>query len=121
MSRSPPGGCSNAATAAAWTYARTKTASPASWKSIRWPACGPAIPTFASSPASKGFPLPPRFLMKILVLHSDIPPHAPPEEQDTLIAAEAVRAALAHKGYTVIKRAFHKETLPALLELENPN
>ena len=33
--------------------------------------------------------------MKILVLHSDVLAGAPPEEQDTLIAAEAVRAALA--------------------------
>ena len=33
--------------------------------------------------------------MNILVLHSDIAPDAPPEEQDTLVAAEAVAAALA--------------------------
>ena len=58
--------------------------------------------------------------MKILVLHSDVPPDAPPEDQDTLIAAEAVRAALARKGHSVTKRAFHRDALPALLELENP-
>jgi D-alanine-D-alanine ligase len=58
--------------------------------------------------------------MKILVLHSDIAANAPPEEQDTLIAAEAVRAALDRRGYSVAKAAFRQETLAALIELENP-
>ena len=58
--------------------------------------------------------------MKILVLHSDIAPDAPPEEQDTLIAAEAVRAALARRGHGAIKAAFRRETLGGLLEIETP-
>ena len=53
--------------------------------------------------------------MKILVLHSDVAADAPPEEQDTLIAAEAVRAALAGRGHAVSKAAFREESLAALL------
>lgn len=37
--------------------------------------------------------------MKVLVLHSDVPPDAPPEDQDTLIAARAVSEALASHGH----------------------
>jgi D-alanine-D-alanine ligase len=59
--------------------------------------------------------------MKILVLHSDIPANAPPEDQDTLIAAEAVRDALDQRGYALAKAAFRAETLPALLEQEAPD
>lgn len=44
--------------------------------------------------------------MNILVLHSAIAADAPPEEQDTLIAAEAVRSALAARGHRVNKMAF---------------
>jgi D-alanine-D-alanine ligase len=58
--------------------------------------------------------------MKILVLHSDIPEGAPPEDMDTLIAAEAVRAALAERGHTVSKAAFREETLSVLLSREQP-
>jgi D-alanine-D-alanine ligase len=58
--------------------------------------------------------------MKILVLHSDIPDGAPPEDVDTLIAAEAVRAALAGRGHTVSKAAFREETLSVLLSREQP-
>jgi D-alanine-D-alanine ligase len=58
--------------------------------------------------------------MKILVLHSDIPPDAPPEDQDTLIAAEAVCAALARKGFAAVKAAFRQEALPGVLEREAP-
>ena len=59
--------------------------------------------------------------MKILILHSAIPAHAPPEDQDTLIAAEAVRAALVRKGFTVHKASFHQDALAGALELENPD
>jgi D-alanine-D-alanine ligase len=59
--------------------------------------------------------------MKILVLHSDVPADAPPEDQDTLIAAEAVKAALERQHYRVIKAAFRQDVLPALIELENPD
>ena len=58
--------------------------------------------------------------MKILVLHSDIAPDAPPEEQDTLIAAEAVRAALDRRGYAVTKAAFRPDALAGVIELEVP-
>ncbi len=59
--------------------------------------------------------------MKILVLHSDVPADAPPEDQDTLIAADAVREALDRKGYTATKAAFRSDTLAAVLELEAPD
>ena len=59
--------------------------------------------------------------MKILVLHSDIAPDAPPEELDTLIAAEAVSRALAEKGHGVAKAAFRGDTLAGVLELESPD
>lgn len=39
--------------------------------------------------------------MKVLVLHSDVPPGAPPEDQDTLIAAHAVAGALIGRGHAV--------------------
>jgi D-alanine-D-alanine ligase len=44
--------------------------------------------------------------MKILVLHSDIPADPVPEELDTLIAADAVRAALASRGHEVAQASF---------------
>lgn len=47
-------------------------------------------------------------MMRILVLHSDVAADAPPEEQDTLIAAEAVAAALQSRGHSVSQRAFVK-------------
>jgi D-alanine-D-alanine ligase len=61
--------------------------------------------------------------MRVLVLHSDIAPDAPPEEQDTLIAAEAVAAALTHKGHSASLAAFQKDpnVLAAVLELNDPN
>jgi D-alanine-D-alanine ligase len=59
--------------------------------------------------------------MKILVLHSDVPADGPPEDQDTLIAADAVAAALKRKGYTVGKAAFRGDTLSAVLEWEDPD
>ena len=58
--------------------------------------------------------------MKILVLHSDIDKDAPPEEQDTIIAAQAVARALDSRGYTVVQAAFRKDSLGALLEEEAP-
>ncbi|HEX4534959.1 MAG TPA: ATP-grasp domain-containing protein [Rhizomicrobium sp.] len=38
--------------------------------------------------------------MRVLVLHSDVPPDAPVDEQDTLITARAARDALQTRGYT---------------------
>jgi D-alanine-D-alanine ligase len=47
--------------------------------------------------------------MRVLVLHSDVAPDAPPEEQDTLIAADAVAEALTRKGHAAAKAAFRKD------------
>jgi D-alanine-D-alanine ligase len=44
--------------------------------------------------------------MRILVLHSDVPPDAPPEEIDTLTSAEAVAQALLQNGHDVSKAPF---------------
>jgi D-alanine-D-alanine ligase len=44
--------------------------------------------------------------MRILVLHSDVPPDAPPEEIDTLTSAEAVAQALLKHGHDAFKAAF---------------
>jgi D-alanine-D-alanine ligase len=51
--------------------------------------------------------------MRILVLHSDVPPDAPAEDQDTLIAAEAISKALISRGYEAPMAAF----VPNLEEL----
>jgi len=53
--------------------------------------------------------------MRVLVLHSDIPPDAPPDEQDTLIQAEAIAQALTSLGHTVVKAPFS----PWLKDLKN--
>jgi D-alanine-D-alanine ligase len=45
-------------------------------------------------------------MMRILVLHSDIAPDAPPEERDTLVAAQAVAEALQSQGHGVSQKAF---------------
>ena len=44
--------------------------------------------------------------MRVLVLHSDVAPNAPPDELDTLIAADAVAAALKKHGHDVSLAAF---------------
>lgn len=44
--------------------------------------------------------------MKVLVLHSDVPPEAPPEDQDTLIAARAIADALQARGHIAPLAAF---------------
>jgi D-alanine-D-alanine ligase len=58
--------------------------------------------------------------MKILVLHSDIAADAPPEELDTLIAAEAVAKALTARGHAVEQAPFRQEALPELLARTAP-
>ncbi|HXR94868.1 MAG TPA: hypothetical protein VN718_03260 [Rhizomicrobium sp.] len=58
--------------------------------------------------------------MKILVLHSDIAPGAPPEELDTLIAAEAVAGALSGRGHQVERAPFRQWALPSLLARNAP-
>jgi D-alanine-D-alanine ligase len=44
--------------------------------------------------------------MRVLVLHSDIPAHAPPDEQDTLLQAEAIAQALIANGHAAVKAPF---------------
>jgi D-alanine-D-alanine ligase len=48
-------------------------------------------------------------LRRVLVLHSDIAPDAPPDEQDTLVQAEAVANALAAQGIETAKAAFTRD------------
>ena len=61
--------------------------------------------------------------MKILVLHSDVPPDAPPEDEDTLIAAAAVEAALKARGFAASRAAYRKDraALAALLDQTGPD
>jgi D-alanine-D-alanine ligase len=58
--------------------------------------------------------------MRILVLHSDIGANPPPDELDTLVAAEAVGAALKRGGHAVRLAAFvaDQDRLERLLEHE---
>src|ERR1700679_1292780 len=44
--------------------------------------------------------------MNVLILHSDVPPDAPPDEQDTLWTVDAVKLALAENGHDVATAAF---------------
>ena len=61
--------------------------------------------------------------MKVLVLHSDVPPDAPPEDQDTLIAARAVCDALRLNDYqaTLAPFAPDRDALAALLGEQQPD
>ncbi len=59
--------------------------------------------------------------MKILVLHSDVAADAPPEELDTLIAAEAVAKALTARGHGVRQAPFRQDDLEALLAASAPD
>ena len=53
--------------------------------------------------------------MRVLVLHSDIPPDAPPDELDTLIQADAIAEALTSLGHSIEKAPF----TPRLGELKS--
>jgi D-alanine-D-alanine ligase len=63
--------------------------------------------------------------MKVLVLHSEVPPDAPPEDRDTLIAAEAIAEALASRGHAAPLAPFtdpdDEEPLRALIGREMPD
>ncbi|MGH6829458.1 MAG: D-alanine--D-alanine ligase family protein [Rhizomicrobium sp.] len=59
--------------------------------------------------------------MKILVLHSDIGAGAPPEELDTLVAAQAVANALAARGHRVEQAPFRQESLGRLIAQQAPD
>lgn len=47
--------------------------------------------------------------MRVLVLHSDVAENAPPDEQDTLLTAEAVCDALRAREHTCVPVAFHPD------------
>jgi len=60
--------------------------------------------------------------MRILVLHSDVPPDAPPDDQDTLLQAEAIEGALKELGYEASRASFAPDPteLEALISEECP-
>jgi D-alanine-D-alanine ligase len=57
--------------------------------------------------------------MRVLVLHSDVGSNPPPDELDTLVAAEAVGAALKREGHTVTLAAFIADQDPFERLLDN--
>ncbi|MGH6872870.1 MAG: D-alanine--D-alanine ligase family protein [Rhizomicrobium sp.] len=61
--------------------------------------------------------------MDVLILHSDVAPDAPPDEQDTLWTVDAVKAALADRGHGVATAAFAPAPahLRGLLETHKPD
>lgn len=61
--------------------------------------------------------------MKVLVLHSDVPADAPPEDQDTLIAARAVAGALRKRDHQATLAAFapDRDAVAAILAEHRPD
>jgi D-alanine-D-alanine ligase len=61
--------------------------------------------------------------MKVLVLHSDVAPDAPPDELDTLDSAAAVSEALEKRGHQAPKAAFAPDMafLKGLLDTHKPD
>lgn len=61
--------------------------------------------------------------MRVLVLHSDVPPEAPVDEQDTLLSAQAVAGALEKLGHHAPRAAFMPDiaVLKGLLETHRPD
>jgi D-alanine-D-alanine ligase len=61
--------------------------------------------------------------MRILILHSDIPPDAPPDDQDTLLQAVAIEAALKRRGHEAVSGVFvpDESEMEALVARENPD
>lgn len=61
--------------------------------------------------------------MKVLVLHSDVPSDAPPEDEDTLIAARAVSEALSSRGHAAPLAAFvnDREALRKIITPHRPD
>ena len=59
--------------------------------------------------------------MHVLVLHSEVPPDAPAEDQDTLVAARAVAGALVSRGHQAPLAAFDAAGLRALIAAEAPD
>ncbi len=61
--------------------------------------------------------------MRVIILHSDIPPEAPPDDQDTLLQARAIERTLKHLGHDAACRIFHPDldVLESMLERECPD
>ncbi|MBC7832277.1 MAG: hypothetical protein H7Y62_09695, partial [Hyphomicrobium sp.] len=61
--------------------------------------------------------------MRILILHTDIPPDAPPDDQDTLRQAAAIEAALKRRGHEAVCGVFipDESEMEALIARENPD
>ena len=61
--------------------------------------------------------------MRILLLHSDVPADAPPDEQDTLRQAAAIEAALRRRGHETTRVAFVPDApeTEALISSDTPD
>jgi len=61
--------------------------------------------------------------MRILILHPDISPDAPPDDQDTLQQAAAVEASLKRRGHEAVCGVFvpDEAEMEALVARENPD
>jgi D-alanine-D-alanine ligase len=62
-------------------------------------------------------------MMRVLVLHSDVPPDAPPDEQDTLLQAAAVESTLLALGHEASRIVFIPDpsALEAVISREYPD
>jgi D-alanine-D-alanine ligase len=61
--------------------------------------------------------------MRIVILHSDVPADAPPDEQDTLLQAAAIQSALKRQGHDASLAVFAPDAagLESLIEREDPD
>jgi D-alanine-D-alanine ligase len=61
--------------------------------------------------------------MRVLVLHSDVPPDAPPDDQDTLLQAKAIESTLSELGHESACAVFTPDpgALEALIARECPD
>jgi D-alanine-D-alanine ligase len=61
--------------------------------------------------------------MRVLILHSDVPPDAPPDDQDTLLQAIAIESTLPELGHEASRAAFVPDpsALEALIARECPD
>ena len=60
---------------------------------------------------------------RVLILHSDVAPDAPPDELDTLYQVESIEAALLERGHTVTSAAFVRDegSLAELIQSHSPD
>lgn len=61
--------------------------------------------------------------MRILILHSDVPEDAPPDEQDTLLQAAAIESALKRLGHATSRAVFTPDaaSLASLIQRDDPD